>query len=135
MRELLKSFDKFTIVSIPCNQNSEADVLANVTSKLIHSNDLLTTSFSIQLLFRPSIPDDITNFRVFNDDEQVINFLTPQYTFKESTIDDHEHDEQINNQNMKDSQQEKVKENFLPNSVVRLEKLFDFQDRFRKPTN
>jgi len=54
-----------------------------------------TNAFSVQLLFRPSVPDSITNFRVFDDDEQIINFLASKDVFKDVAIDDQEHDERL----------------------------------------
>ena len=82
VRELLKYFDEFSINSIPRNQNSVADLLANVSSKLIPLDDLMTTCFSVQLLFRPSVLDNITNFRIFDDDDQIINFQSLKKSLK-----------------------------------------------------
>ena len=36
--------------------------------------------------------DNITNWRVFEDDEQIIKFLHLEDTFKESVIDDEHHE-------------------------------------------
>jgi hypothetical protein len=55
-------------------QNASADLLANVASKLIPPEDFSPDRFSVELIFRPSIPDNVTNWRVFNDDEDIINF-------------------------------------------------------------
>lgn len=41
----------------------------------------------------------------------------------------------MNQIGVQDTQQERIKENCIPKFVLRLEKLFDFQDRFRKPIN
>jgi len=95
----------------------------------------MTTSFSVQLLFIPSVPDNITNFRVFDDDEQIINFLASKYVFKDAAIDDEEHDDQIRNVGTQEIQVDKPKKNYMPKSVVKLENLFDFQDHFKKTTN
>ena len=35
---------------------------------------MLTDSFLVELLFRPSIPDNIENWRVFDNDEKLIDF-------------------------------------------------------------
>ena len=45
VRELLKSFDEFVINSIPRNQNSDANLLANVASKLIPADKMPTNVF------------------------------------------------------------------------------------------
>lgn len=86
--EQLKLFDEFFINSVPRNQNFAADLLANVASKLIPATKMPTTTFSVQLLFRPSMLDNVTNFIVFDDDEQIINFLALKDAFKDVEIDD-----------------------------------------------
>ena len=90
--ELFSSFEAFNINSIPRFQNQEVDLLANVASKLVPPEDFSHNTFSIELIFRPSIYDNITNWRVFDDDSQILNFLTNGDTFKESVIDEITHD-------------------------------------------
>lgn len=68
--------------------NSEADMLDNVASNLFLSEDFSHNIFSIELICRSTILDNITNWRVFKDDEQIINFLHSEDTFKGSVIDD-----------------------------------------------
>jgi hypothetical protein len=62
---LMHKFLAFNINSIPRMSNSEADLLANVASKLLPTEGLSPNAFLIELLFRSSIPDNITNWRVF----------------------------------------------------------------------
>jgi len=91
------------------------------------------------LIFRPSIPDNIFNWRVFDNDVQVLNFLMNEDTFKDSSIDEVTHDENlrdfsvINDFCSVEKAFEKVKP--IPNSVLRLEKFFDLQDKFRYVPN
>ena len=66
---LLLSFEAFNINSIPHYLNQEADLLANVASRLIPSEGMLADYFSVELLFKSSIPNNIANWRVFNNDE------------------------------------------------------------------
>jgi hypothetical protein len=54
---LLYSFDAFNITSIPRCQNVDADILANATSRFTPLNN----GFSIEIIFRPFILDNITN--------------------------------------------------------------------------
>jgi ribonuclease HI len=72
---LMQKFLAFNINSIPRMSNSEDDFLANVASKLLPTEGLSPNTFSIELLFMQSISDNITNWRVFDDDQQIINFL------------------------------------------------------------
>jgi hypothetical protein len=39
-------------------------------------------------MFMPSILENITNWRVFDSDAQIINFLTISNTFQDAVIDD-----------------------------------------------
>ncbi len=48
VHKLFKLVDEISIQSIPCNQNSMADLLANIASKLIPLHDLMTMSFFVQ---------------------------------------------------------------------------------------
>jgi ribonuclease HI len=66
---LMNKFLTFNINSIPRLSNSEVDLLANVASKLFPVEGLSPNTFSVELLFRPSIPDNITNWQVFDEDQ------------------------------------------------------------------
>lgn len=67
--DLLPSFFSFNIFSDPHYLNVDVDMLANVASRLIPSENFEPNAFSVQLIYRPSVPDNITNWKVFNDDE------------------------------------------------------------------
>jgi hypothetical protein len=71
----------------PHSQNVVVDTLANATSRFTPLNN----GFTVELLFRPFVPDNITNWRVFNDDSQLIDFLTNVYMFQDYVIDDEVH--------------------------------------------
>ena len=69
---------------------------------------------------------------MFEDDEEIINFLHSEDTFKGSVIDDEQHEALLQASTL----EEKPKQsNIIPKNIVRLEKLFDLQEKFRKPTN
>ena len=72
--------------------NSEEDMLANVASNLCPSDDFSHNKFFVELIYRPFIPDNITNSRVFEDYEQIINFLHLEDRLKGLVIDDDEHE-------------------------------------------
>ena len=88
----MNKFKDFNTRSIPCSLNSEAGMLANVTSNICPSDDSSHDKFSIEFIYGPSIPYNITNWRVFEDDKQIINFLHSEDTFKGSIIDDEQHE-------------------------------------------
>ena len=76
VREFTSHFLDFNVSSVPRIQNASADLFANVASKLIPSQEFSPDRFSIELIFRPSIPNNITIWRVFNHDSNIIDFLT-----------------------------------------------------------
>ena len=117
--DLLINFHAFNIVSIPRLKNATANLLATSIARLVPTNNIC----SIELLFRPSVPDNITNMRVFNDDQQILECLTNNDTFKGAIIDDEEH------------QLELQYGNFIPKGVRTLEQMFDLDNKFRKPVN
>ena len=69
--DLLINFHTFNIVSIPRLKNTASDLLATFTARLVPSNNRC----SIELLFRPSARDMITNLRVFDNDQQILECL------------------------------------------------------------
>ena len=71
-------FNAFYINAVPRLQNTAADLLATSASRLVPTNNLC----SIELIFRPSVLDNVTNMRVFDYDEQIIDFLTNEESFK-----------------------------------------------------
>ena len=107
--DLLTNFYAFNIVSIPRLKNEAADLLATSAARLVPTNN----QCSIELRFRPSVPYMITNLRVFDDDQQILECLMNDETFKGAIIDDEEH-------------QAKLKfDNFIPKGVRTLEQMFD----------
>ena len=64
--DLLTIFYAFNIVSIPQLKNATVDLLTTSVARLVPSNNRC----SIELLFRPSVPDMITNLQVFYDDQK-----------------------------------------------------------------
>ena len=105
-----------------------------MASRLIPSYKLIPDSFSVEILYKPSNPNNIVSWRVFDDDHQLINFLHLKDTLKDSIIDEGQHDILMNIDNNDDTKVEGSSNN-IPRSVVRLEKLYDLQDKFKKVTN
>eukprot|EP00253_Pinus_taeda_P026383 PITA_26383 len=126
VQELISQFLAFNISPIPRSQNATADFLANSASKLLPSEDYSPDRFSVELIFRPSVPDNITNWRVFNHDEDILNFLTSDKSYDDQIIDESDHDLEM---------KEKQEENSIPKPVVKLGDLYDIKDRFKEVTN
>ena len=62
---LIMHFNDFNINAVPRLQNTTTDLLATSASRLVPTNN----KCSIELIFRPSLPHNVTNLRVFDDDE------------------------------------------------------------------
>ena len=122
VQDLTSHFTAFNISPIPRLQNASVDLLANVASKFIPLEDYNPNRFSIELIFRPSIPDNITNWRVFNNDPDIISFLTSEGSYDDQIVDEDEHDNQL---------KQKIVINTIPKSVVKLKDLYDLKDRFK----
>lgn len=128
---MLPSFISFNISSTPRYLNVDVNLLANVASQLIPSENFYPNAFSIELIYRPLVSENNTNWRVFNDDEQIINLLTMEETFKGSMINEDQHNANIK----KGITIQSIEENPIHRSVVKLEKFYNLQDKFKKVTN
>ena len=60
--ELINKFEDFNIKSIPCSMNFEQDMLDNVASNICLSDDFSHDKFSIELIYRALILDNIMNW-------------------------------------------------------------------------
>jgi len=119
-------FEFFEINAIPRNKNTNVDLLENVASRLLPSEGIFTDRFYVELLSRPSVPDNFTNWRVFDDDEQLMQFLHKEDTFKDQVIDDKEHVKSLQ-ESASESEPRNLR-NTTPKKVLDLEKYFDLQN-------
>jgi hypothetical protein len=85
----------FNINLIPRAHNSDANLLANVASKLIPSEEFSHDKFSIEVLFRTYVHDNIINWRIFNEDCDIY-FFTQEDTYHASVIDEDQHNLEFN---------------------------------------
>ena len=88
VQDLNFHFTTFNISPITRLQNTIANILANVASKLIPPEDYIPYRFSIELIFRLSIPDNIINWRTFNNDPDIISFLTSKGSYDDQIVDE-----------------------------------------------
>ena len=110
---MISHFNYFNINAIPRLQNVAADLFATSASRLVQPNK----QCFIELIFRPSLPDNITNMTMFDDDEQIINFLINEEVFKESVINEEGHQVDLQNRDI-------FKGNFMPKGVRTVEGIF-----------
>lgn len=124
--DILKLFSEHTLTCVPRIQNGVADALAKATSNLkIPMNS--SNKFEIYVKHRLTVPDNQRCWQVFQDDEEIKDFLHNEGEFKDTSIDT-EYDE-INQMDVL-----QLKDNFIPKGLIPLEELFDQDDVACKPT-
>jgi hypothetical protein len=96
VHKIIDNFEAFNITAIPGMQNSLADALAISTSRLSHLEDYEASRFTVELLYKSSVPNNISNWKVFEGYEQIVDFLTNQENFKDLAIDDEIFQELLN---------------------------------------
>ena len=85
--------------------------------------------FTIGIFYKPSIPDNITNSHVFNDDQQILHFIANIDVFKDAAIDDDEHERSLQ------AEAGNMKSHIITKGVASLEKLYEMQERLQAPRN
>ena len=75
-------------------------------------------------MYRPSIPNNVTNWKVFDDDQQIVDFLSSQDTLERVDIGEADHEKYLSDPS-----------NIIPKFVISLEKFYDLQYKFRQTTN
>jgi ribonuclease HI len=127
-----ESFSIFEISCIPRDINQLADSLAISASMFIPPMSP-RLSYEIQVKYRPSLPDNIKYWKVFEDDDELNRFLLVVDDFSDMHVDQQ-------NLNVEESQKPKLKQklgqhdivqlpkNYIPRGLVPLEKLFDHND-------
>jgi hypothetical protein len=94
--DLINNFDAFNISHVPSSLNYDENLLANVASKLIPLEGIMFDTFSVEPLYRPSVPNNITNWRFFDYNQQITSFLHIEDKFKYFVIDEGQHDQDVN---------------------------------------
>jgi hypothetical protein len=79
-------FDAMDIISVPRDQNSLADSLAVAASTLQPSEDLIRGEGKLEIIFRPSVPDNVDHWQVFRDDKQILRFIHNVQEFSDFNV-------------------------------------------------
>lgn len=72
-------------------RNVAAYALANAAIRM----SPLKNGFSINIIYKPYVLDNVSNFFVFNDDQQILHFVANTNVFKDATIEEDEHDKAL----------------------------------------
>lgn len=123
----IEVFDAFSITWIDRSENILANFMANLVVK---NNDIPCEDIAqVEIKPRPSIPNNIHNWQIFEDDRDIIKFLACEERYEDQFIDLNAYVETIDGKDAlfgKDVIQ--IKSNKIPKGLVALEKKFDSKD-------
>lgn len=111
-----------------------ADLLANVSIK---PKEISFAGISqIEIQNRPSIPDNVENWKVFEDDKDIINFLLSEDKYHGQEMDCSDLIETIDGkETIFGHAIMQLKNNKVPKGLIVLESIFDNQDRVKSGVN
>jgi len=69
VHRLIEHFEAFNVTSIPRTKKILADSLATVASRLSPLEDYEASRFTMEVLYKPSVPKNISYWKVFEGDE------------------------------------------------------------------
>jgi hypothetical protein len=122
--DVIEFFDAMDLIVIPRDQNNLIDSLVVAASNLQPSEDLMKGKGKLEIIFRPSVPNNIDHWKVFKDDEQVLRFIHNVKEFLGFNV------------SYKEEGKEYVEDNPIKNPVPRgiaaLENIFYRHDMYKK---
>jgi hypothetical protein len=137
----MEHFKAFNITTVPKRKNTLFYSLAIVTSRLSHIEYYEASRFTVQKLYKPPVHNNISNWKVFEGGEQIIEFLTNEENFKYLAIDDEVFQEKLVEIDFHEQRGKtyhsstKPRFHTIPKGVANLENLFDLRERFKGSTN
>ena len=108
---LINSFDSSNIIHIPRWQNQDADLMTGMVAKPFPDLRLNKNKYYVELMFRPFIPDNISNWEAFKGDKHILELLHCGKTFRNELVIKKEH-----NKLMSESKNEVI--SFIGKSIV-----------------
>jgi hypothetical protein len=84
--DILRGFSEYDLTAIPREQNHIANALATSAS-IFKIPSLPDKIYEIEVKHRPTIPDNIKHWQVFEDDKQVERFLLMSDEFSNTNFD------------------------------------------------
>jgi hypothetical protein len=117
------------VITIPIANNILVDSLATAVSRLSPLEYYEASRFTVELLYKSSMPKNISNWKVFEGNEQIINFLTNQDNFKDLSIDDEVfQDKSIETDPRTCQTIDRWKSHTILKGIANLENLFDLKE-------
>jgi ribonuclease HI len=122
-RSIAKYFEMVTIKAVPREENYVADALVVSASTLQPCDVPLQNLCKMEVLFRPSILDNLKHWQVFEDDDQIIRFMENSREFTYSQVNFFANSMDLDVVNLQNKT--------LPKGCVPLEHLFDRHNVFK----
>jgi hypothetical protein len=131
-------FLSFNIHAIPRLHNQQANSLAKAATNFIPPT-ILKLKYHIDMRHKPSIPNNVHYWQIFEDDEQIKQFLEMIDEFSETHIDQENQNDPVwimqereNPKKFKDRIANHrillLKNNQIPKGLILLERMFDQND-------
>ena len=120
----MDEFESLNIKSIPRRKNVVADTLSISASTLQPVERKKLKRFLVKLVFLPSIPNNITNIQVFQDDQNILNFIMCSHHFQGQEIDDTPDDKPEDDELEDDDGILNLKTNTITKGMFELECIF-----------
>ncbi|KAH9315536.1 hypothetical protein KI387_024163, partial [Taxus chinensis] len=81
--DLIEEFKAFNIVSIPTKKNEAADRLTTVRATFDVVDNIKREKMQphVHVIVRLAVPDNNTSWQVFENDQQIVNFLQEEVEF------------------------------------------------------
>ena len=139
--DLLEGFKEYELLVIPRNQNIIVDALV-VSTSVFKITIYTNRKYEIKVKYRPSIPDNVKYWQVFEHDSHINRFMTLTDEFENLAIDQDKEEEHIKDANQNegvflnqiaDKEIIQLKNNYFPIGLIPLEELFDHNDVAKCP--
>ena len=125
-------FLDFNVSFIPREENTSADSLA-ISASLLEVPLSPMVKSDVEIRYRPSVPDNVKHWKVFEDDQEIEKFLQSIDDFSALHIDEDPHMEDDHHpkgflNEIVDHQIIQLPSNHIPRGLISLERLFNGND-------
>jgi hypothetical protein len=129
---VIHAFTDFKITHVPRAMNELADSLVVLACSFIPPLPP-KLKYEVQVKYRPSLPDNVKFWKVFEDDDELTRFLAAMDEFADLQIDlENEHDKEAEKPKLRSKigahEIVQLSTNKIPKGLVPLERLFDNND-------
>ncbi|XP_059075436.1 uncharacterized protein LOC131875353 [Cryptomeria japonica] len=130
----IEGFVSFSIQAIPREKSTKIDSLVVLASLLLPHPEFDRSVYVVEMINRPSVPDNNQNWQVFDDDKHIISFLEGREKFSNLSFDGNSPStsQKTTKEEEKEPEILQVKGNTIPKGLLSLKSLFNKHDQFMK---